>query len=67
MVWLEAVGGQRQFLQGDEIWVEYKGKIELVMPWLVWLSGLGVILQAKGSPVQFPVRARAWAVGQAPQ
>ena len=36
------------------------------MPWLVWLSGLGVILQTKGSPVQFLVRAHAWVVGQVP-
>ena len=33
-------------------------------PWLVWLSGLSVGLQTKGSPVQFPVRAQAWAAGQ---
>ena len=36
-------------------------------PWLVRLSGLNAILQTKGSPVQFPVRARAWVVGQVSQ
>ena len=34
--------------------------------WLVWLSGLSASLQTKGSPVQFPVRAHAWVVGQVP-
>ena len=32
----------------------------------MWLSGLGVIPQTKGSQVQFPVRAHAWVVGQVP-
>ena len=36
------------------------------MPWLVWLCGLGVGLETKRLPVQFPVRAYAWVVGQAP-
>ena len=34
--------------------------------WLVWLSGLKASLQTKGLPVQFPVRAHAWVVGQVP-
>ena len=34
--------------------------------WLVWLSGLSADLQTKGSPVRFPVRARAWVAGQVP-
>ena len=34
------------------------------MPWLVWLSGLSTGLWTKRWPVQFPVRARAWVVGQ---
>ena len=33
---------------------------------LVWLSGLSTGLQTKGSPVQVPVRAHAWVVGQVP-
>ena len=33
------------------------------LPWLVWLSGLSARLQSKGSPVQFPVMAGAWAAG----
>ena len=37
-----------------------------VLLWLVWLSGLSAGLQTKGSPVQFPVRAHAWVVGQVP-
>ena len=37
-----------------------------MMPWLVWLSGLSAILQTERSLVQFPVRARAWVVGQVP-
>ena len=36
------------------------------MPWLVWLSGLSPGQWTKGSLVQFPVRADAWAVGQVP-
>ena len=32
-------------------------------PWLMWLSGLGIILQTERSPVQFQVRARAWVAG----
>ena len=35
-------------------------------PWLVYLSGLSMSLQTKGSLVQFPVRAHAWVVGQVP-
>ena len=35
-------------------------------PWLAWLSGLSTSLQTQGSPVQFPVKAHAWVVGQAP-
>ena len=33
---------------------------------MVWLSGLSVSLQTKGSPVQFSVRAHAWVTGQFP-
>ena len=35
-------------------------------PWLVRLNGLSAGLQTKGSPVQSPVRAHAWVVGQVP-
>ena len=34
--------------------------------WLVWLSGLSAGLRTERSPVRFPVRARAWVVGQVP-
>ena len=37
-----------------------------MQPWLVWLSGLTVGLQTKGSLVRFPVRAHAWVAGQVP-
>ena len=37
-----------------------------IVPWLVWLSGLSVSLQSKGSLVWFPVRAHAWVAGQVP-
>ena len=40
-------------------------KVE-VGPWLVQLSGLSTCLRAKMSPAGFPVRARAWVVGQVP-
>ena len=40
--------------------------IKTVWPWLVWLSGLGVVLQIKRSPVRFPVRTHAWVAGQVP-
>ena len=33
---------------------------KIIMPWLVWCSGLRAGLQTKGLPVQFPVRANAW-------
>ena len=36
------------------------------MPWLVWLNGLSTGPQTKGSPIQFPIRARAWVVSQVP-
>ena len=36
------------------------------LPWLLWLSELSAHLQTKGSLVQFPIRARAWVVGQVP-
>ena len=35
-------------------------------PWLVWLSGLSAGMRTKESPVQFPVRTRAWVAGQVP-
>ena len=35
-------------------------------PWLLWLSGLSAGLPTEGSPVQFPVRAHVWVVGQIP-
>ena len=34
---------------------------------LVWLSGLSASLPTEGSPVQLPVRAHAWVVGQVPR
>ena len=34
-----------------------------IQPWLLWLSGLGVVPQTKRSPVQFLIRAHAWVVG----
>ena len=36
------------------------------MPWLVWLSWLGIVPQSKRSLVQFLVRAHAWVVGSVP-
>ena len=41
-------------------------KIINVLPWLVWLSGSGIILQTERLPVGFLVRAHAWVVGQVP-
>ena len=41
-------------------------KIPTVQPWLVCLSGLGVIPRTERSLVRLPVRARAWVVGQVP-
>ena len=38
----------------------------IIMPWLVWLSGLSASLWTKMSLVWFPVRAHAWVVGQVP-
>ena len=35
-------------------------------PWLVWLSGLSVGLQIKGSLVQFPVGVHGWVSGHVP-
>ena len=35
-------------------------------PWQVWPSGLSASLQGRVSPVQSPVRAQAWVVGQVP-
>ena len=36
------------------------------LPWLVWLSGLGIIPQTTKSPVRFLVRAYEWVVGLIP-
>ena len=36
------------------------------MPYLVWLSGLSAGLWIERSPVQFPLRAYAWAADQVP-
>ena len=36
------------------------------LPWLVWLNELNASLRTKESPVRFPVKARAWVVGQVP-
>ena len=38
----------------------------MAVPWLVWLSGSSAGLQIKRLLVQFPVRTRAWGVGQVP-
>ena len=47
--------------------VKIARELELkVEPWLVWLRVLSAGLRTKGSPVQFPVRAHAWVVGQVP-
>ena len=32
----------------------------------MWLSWLNIVLQSKGSPVQFPLRAHAWVARQVP-
>ena len=40
------------------------GESQNIESWLVELSGLSTSLRTKGSPVQFPVRAHAWVVGQ---
>ena len=37
-----------------------------VLPWLLLLSGMGVILQTERSLVPFLVRAHAWVASQAP-
>ena len=36
------------------------------LPWLVWISGMGIILQTRRSMVPFPVRVRAWVSGLVP-
>ena len=36
----------------------------MILPWLVWLSGLSADFQTGGSPVRIPVRAHAWVAGQ---
>ena len=41
-------------------------KEKALAPWLVRLGGLSAGLRTKGSPVGFPVRARAWVIGQVP-
>ena len=41
-------------------------KGEMILPWLVWLSGLSTGLQTERSPVRLLVRARAWVPGQVP-
>ena len=37
-----------------------------VLPWLVWLSWLGIVPWSKLSPVRFLVRAHAWVAGSVP-
>ena len=54
------------------LWISFPGSRtgiglqlrNLTEPWFVWLSGLSASLKTKGSPVQFPVEAHAWVVGQ---
>ena len=36
----------------------------MVVPWLIWLGGLGASLQTERSPVRFPARAHAWDMDQ---
>ena len=48
------------YSSGERSWKESP------VPWLVWLSGLGIIPQAERSPVWFLVRAHAWVVHQDP-
>ena len=40
--------------------------IRVVVPCLVWLSGLSACLRTKGLTVRFPVTAHAWVAHQAP-
>ena len=45
--------------------VDSISKHPIILPWLVWLSGLNAGLRPKGSPlVRCPVRAHAWVAGQ---
>ena len=37
-----------------------------MLPWLLWLGGLGVVLQTRRSQVRFLIGAHAWAAGQVP-
>ena len=41
-------------------------RIKLMLPWLVWLSGLSAGLRTKRSLLRFPVRAHAWVVSWVP-
>ena len=54
--------GEERGRMGEEV----RGLRSTNRPWLVWLSGWIADLQTKGSPVQFPVGAHAWVVGQHP-
>ena len=53
-------------LDRQEMNVKKLCRKENIAPWLVWLSGLSASVRTKELPVQFPVRACAWVVGQVP-
>ena len=53
----------------DQVEKEEKEKkvgLNNFLPWLVWLSGLSIGLQAERLLVRFPVRAYAMVAGQVP-
>ena len=59
------------FISSIDRMATYKNSLKVKIrnndePWQVWLSGLSTGLQTERSLVQFPVRALAWVVGQAP-
>ena len=57
----EKIREEKQVSQGQPLY-----QFQIIQTWLVWLSGLSADLQAKGSPVQFLVRAHGWVAGQVP-
>ena len=60
-------GESCEFIYGKSFENNFWNKTTMMKPWLVWLSGLSVSLWTRGSPVQFPVGAHAWVLGQVPR
>ena len=59
--WATAVArGLGQTSRRTHRWLPWEVQKLAILPWLVWVSGVDIVLQTKRSPVPFLVREHAW-------